>query len=103
MREGRWVHTELETIMLICFSISWYWSIGKMLITGEASGKSAFFVVLVSAGYLFGIGSKIALWQNGGHLPGITWLYGWNLTVTLFDLFLVLRLSYKARGTLAAV
>ncbi|MEM1362256.1 MAG: hypothetical protein AAGF94_11140 [Pseudomonadota bacterium] len=95
------MQTELEIIMLICFSISWYWSIGKMLITGEASGKSAFFVFLVSIGYLCGIGSKFALWHTGGALHGVVWLYVWNLWVTLLDLFLVLRLPNSARDDTA--
>lgn len=87
----------LEGLMLIFFSISWYWSIARMLMTGVAAGKSPSFVALICAGYTFGIFAKLALWKDTGALPPITWLYGWNLVVTLFDLWLVVHLT-RGRG-----
>jgi hypothetical protein len=88
----------LEALMLVCFSISWYWSIAKMLRTRVAAGKSAFFVVLICTGYVFGVASKLIAWQGGGPLSPLVWLYAWNLCVTLADLALVIRFSQPTRG-----
>jgi hypothetical protein len=86
----------LEAMMLVCFSVSWYWSIAKMLRTRVASGKSAFFVTLICTGYVFGLASKLLVWRDGGALSPLMWLYAWNLCVTLFDLALVLHFSRPA-------
>ena len=86
----------LEAAMLLSFSISWYWSIAKMLRTRVAAGKSALFVVLICAGYVAGVGSKGAAWMAGEPLSPLIWLYAWNLCVTLFDLALVMRFSKPA-------
>ena len=83
----------LEAAMLISFSISWYWSIAKMLRTGQAAGKSAAFVALICFGYIVGILSKIVGLESDESPSPLLWLYVWNLTVTLADLWLVLRLS----------
>jgi hypothetical protein len=83
----------LEAAMLICFSISWYWSIAKMLRTRVAAGKSAFFVVLICTGYVAGVVSKAMAWEAGAALSPLIWLYAWNLCVTLADLALVLHFS----------
>ena len=85
----------LEGSMLIAFSVSWYWSIGKMLKVKQAAGKSLFFVVLICCGYSLGIGSKLVLWIQTSDLSPLLWLYVWNLGVTLFDLFLVVHYSRK--------
>ena len=89
-----------EAAMLLCFSISWYWSIARMLRVRAAVGKSAVFVLMICVGYVFGIASKLMAWWSGGGLSPVVWLYGWNLLVTIFDLALVVhfssRLSNKA-------
>ena len=90
----------LEGAMLICFSASWYWSIARMLQVRSAVGKSAFFVVLICTGYVFGLGAKIVAWNVTGELSAVVWLYGWNLMVTLFDLALVLHFT-RARDNRA--
>ena len=87
----------LEVGMLICFSIGWYWSIGRMLKVRAAVGKSPIFVVLVCTGYVCGILSKLALWRETGEISPLIWLYAWNFAVTAFDLLLVLHFSRKAQ------
>lgn len=82
-----------EGIMLFAFSISWYWSIAKMLKVRAAAGKSPLFVVLIVSGYLFGIMSKVIIWQNTGEMSPLLYLYVWNLIVTFTDLLLVLHFS----------
>lgn len=83
----------LEAAMLVCFSLSWYWSILKMLQTKTACGKSLNFVLMVCAGYGFGISAKLVTWSQGGGLDGMIWIYGWNLLVTAFDAALMVRYS----------
>lgn len=87
----------LEALMLTAFSVSWYCSIWKMLSTGQASGKSLGFVVLICLGYLCGIGSKIVGWSDTGMLSSLIFLYVWNLGVTAFDAWLVYTLSRHPR------
>jgi len=89
-------HEVFEATMLLFFSISWYWSIARMLRIRAAVGKSPFFVLLICAGYVFGIASKLALWQASGEFSPLIWLYAWNLAVTAVDLALVLHFSRNA-------
>ncbi|WP_238547737.1 hypothetical protein [Meridianimarinicoccus roseus] len=90
-----------EAAMLISFSVSWYWSIAKMVRTGQAAGKSAFFVVLICCGYIAGVASKLEVWQATGILSPLIWLYLWNLVVTGIDLVLVLVLTRRAQARIA--
>ncbi|MBN2880339.1 MAG: hypothetical protein JXN65_12005 [Clostridia bacterium] len=50
----------LEALMVICFGISWPFSIIKSIRSKTAKGKSLFFMSFVLAGYAFGIVSKLA-------------------------------------------
>lgn len=88
-------HDVLEVAMLTCFSIGWYWSIGRMLRIRAAVGKSPIFVLFVCTGYLCGIGAKAEMWRQTGEFSPVIWLYCWNLAVTSFDLALVLYFSRK--------
>lgn len=87
----------LEGAMLVCFSISWYWSIMKMLQTKQASGKSLNFVLMICTGYLFGIGSKLLAWDQGAEMSLLVWVYAWNFMVTVCDAGLVVRYSARAK------
>ena len=83
----------LEAAMLGAFSISWYCSIWKMLRTRQAAGKSLGFVLLICFGYIFGIASKIAFYHETGIWSELILLYVWNLLVTGFDAYLVVRFT----------
>jgi hypothetical protein len=48
----------LEFLMLCCFGCSWPFSIVKSFRARSAKGKSIAFMLLVEAGYLFGIAHK---------------------------------------------
>jgi len=87
----------LEALMLTAFSVSWYCSIWKMLRTGQASGKSLGFVLLICLGYVAGIASKLVIWSQTGIMPNLIYLYTWNLVVTGIDAWLVLTLSRLPR------
>lgn len=96
-------HEILESLMLLCFSAGWYFSIARMLRVRRASGKSAQFVVLICTGYFLGILAKVASWQASGMLSPVVWVYAWNLLVTGFDLALVLHFSRLERDARPAV
>lgn len=83
----------LEGIMITSFSISWYWSIVKMLKTKKVSGKSFGFAVVICVGYLFGVTSKIAGWIDTGVLSKLIYLYAYNLMIVAYDAYLTLRFS----------
>ena len=49
----------LETMMLVCFGLSWPLSIRKSYISRTAKGKSLFFEVFILIGYAVGIVRKL--------------------------------------------
>ena len=53
----------LETVMILCFGISWPLSIRRMYTSWSTGGKSILFSCFILLGYFAGIGAKI-LTQN---------------------------------------
>ena len=53
-----------EFLMLCCFGFSWPFSIAKSLKSKSAKGKSLGFMLLVEAGYVFGIIHKLLYSRN---------------------------------------
>lgn len=49
----------LETIMLICFGISWPMSVYKNIKARTAKSMSLGFIVMITSGYIAGISAKI--------------------------------------------
>ncbi len=49
----------LETVMLVCFGLSWPISVVKNIRTGTAKGMSLPFILLITFGYIAGISAKI--------------------------------------------
>ena len=86
-----------EALMLLCFSIGWYWSIARMIRVQAAIGKSMSFVMLITAGYALGVSSKLLAWQAGAPLSPLVWLYAWNMLVTATDLALVIYFTRRGR------
>ena len=72
-----------ETIMLLCFGVSWPFNIAKSLHSRTAKGKSLQFEICVVIGYLFGIGAKII-----GHVSGAAPL-NYVFAVYIFNLVMV--------------
>jgi hypothetical protein len=64
-----------------------------MVSSKVAAGKSFNFVLMICIGYIFGIVSKILIWQSSGELSLLIWVYGWNFIVTSFDALLVIHYS----------
>lgn len=71
----------LEAVMLICFGLSWPMNAYKAYRAQTAKGTSWQFLALICAGYLCGIGAKLALG-----------LVNWVLAIYLINLaFLVVN------------
>lgn len=79
--------TICETIMLICFGLSWPFAVAKSLKSKTAKGKSIFFQVAILVGYVAGIMGK-ALADNFTY---VFWLYILNFSLVAFDLVLYFR------------
>lgn len=87
----------LETMMLCCFSLGWYWSIFAMLWTRQPYGKSAGFVLCTVCGYVLGLSAKVLTMWDGAPFSFALVLYSWNLAITLLDLWLFVHLSRRHR------
>ena len=53
-----------EFLMLFCFGFSWPFSIAKSIRSRTTSGKSLMFMLMVEAGYVFGIVHKLLYSRN---------------------------------------
>jgi len=72
-----------ESLMLVCFGISWPVSVYKTYKTKNAEGKSVFFLSLVLLGYVFGIIHKIFY-----SMDFVIFLYIFNGIMVVIDLIL---------------
>lgn len=73
-----------ESVMLICFGISWPISVFKSLTSKSTKGKSWIFTVAIIFGYIAGICGKII----GNQLNYVLILYCINLVFVSIDLVL---------------
>ena len=67
-----------ETLMLVCFGLSWPISIRKSWVSRTAKGKSLFFEIFLLIGYIFGIVRKVLLFAQGtgdGFLFYLSWFF----------------------------
>ncbi len=76
--------TVLESVMLICFGISWPVSVYKSWTSKSTRGKSLVFMIAIIVGYAAGIMGKII----GNQLNYVLALYLVNLTFVCVDLAL---------------
>lgn len=76
--------TVLESVMLICFGLSWPISVYKSIRTRSTQGKSAVFLTAILLGYLAGIASKLIR----GDLSYVLTIYLFNFCVVSTDLVL---------------
>lgn len=67
----------LETLMILCFGLSWPISIRKSWISRTAKGKSLFFEFFIWIGYIFGIIRKFMLWSAATAPLGWLFYLGW--------------------------
>lgn len=81
-----------EGTMLVCFGVSWPFSIWKSWRTKNVSGKSVVFLWLIFLGYLAGMTSKVfrSLAPEATIEP-VTALYAVNAVLVFIDIFLYYR------------
>lgn len=73
-----------ESMMLICFGVSWPISVYKSLTSGSTKGKSVLFTIAIIVGYFAGIAGKIV----GKNINYVLVLYLINLLFVSVDLML---------------
>lgn len=76
--------TVCESIMLICFGLSWPISVAKSLKTRSTQGKSPIFLAAILLGYVAGITGKII----GNNINYVLFFYILNFCVVSFDFIL---------------
>ena len=77
----------LETMMVVCFGISWPLSVVKSYRARTAKGKSLVFLLAIWIGYICGISGKLI----GGNVNYVLIMYFINLFVVSTDLVLYFR------------
>lgn len=84
--------TICETIMVICFGVSWPLAIYKSIKSKSAKGKSPYFTMAIITGYVAIIIGKIVLQEFDGWLNILKFvLYIVNLLMVSTDLCLYYR------------
>ena len=77
----------LETIMILCFGISWPLSIRRMWVSRSTGGKSILFSCFILIGYICGISAKIV--QKNYNLAFIFYII--NTCMVTIDILLWIR------------
>lgn len=88
-----------EVLMLICFGCSWPINVYKSYKSRSTSGKSLTFLLIIVAGYVFGIAGKIM----SGNINYVLIFYLLNLLVVSADIALYFRNKSIEMGRAAAV
>lgn len=76
-----------ETIMLVCFGLSWPLNVIKAYKARTAKGTSLPFLLLIITGYLGGIAAKVV----NGQLNYVLIVYLINLSIVLVNLAIYVR------------
>ena len=97
----------LETLMILCFGLSWPISIRKSWISRTAKGKSLFFEFFLWIGYIFGIARKFMLLAEATAPLGWLFYLGWffyclNFVEITIDMLLYIRNSKLDKAAEAA-
>lgn len=80
-----------EILMLVCFGLSWPFSIAKAVRTKNVDGKSSLFLGIVIAGYISGILHKVFY-----AMDWVVVLYCINLVLVGIDAMLYFRYRKQA-------
>ena len=84
--------------MLVCFGFSWPVAIVKTWRSRRTEGKSLAFLVLILAGYLFGVLAKFfRASASHGDLEWVTALYVVNALFVSVDIVLYLRFRPRSQ------
>ena len=77
----------LETIMLVCFGLSWPINLMKAYKARTAKGSSLFFILLIITGYIAGILAKLV----SGQINYVLIAYVFNLVMVSLNLLVYFR------------
>lgn len=91
-----------ETLMLVCFGLSWPINMMKAYKARTAKGTSLPFLLLIITGYLGGIAAKII----SGNINYVLVVYLINLAIVLLNLAVYFRnvsLDRKSEGNIKLV
>lgn len=77
----------LETVMLLCFGLSWPINLSKAYKAGTAKGTSLPFMLLIIAGYICGICAKLV----GGQINYVLIAYLLNLLIVSLNVAVYFR------------
>lgn len=72
-----------ELTMLVCFGVSWPFSVYKSFKSHSTRGKSLVFLMAIWVGYIAGIAHKLIFSRDV-----VLWVYVFNLTMVSLDLVL---------------
>ena len=81
------MQTVFESVMLICFGLSWPISVYKSITSKSTKGKSGIFIIAILLGYIAGIAGKIV----GNAVNYVLIIYIFNLIVVSIDFLLFLK------------
>ncbi len=76
--------------MLLCFGAAWPFSIHRSLKTGNVSGKSPVFLLIVLAGYVAGIIHKLLY-----NYDPVIFIYIINALMVTIDTVIYFRIQWK--------
>ena len=76
-----------ETIMLMCFGLSWPINVMKAYKARTANATSLLFILLIFTGYIAGIGAKII----SGQINYVFVVYLLNLAIVLLNIVVYFR------------
>ena len=91
--------TVLESIMLICFGVSWPISVYKSATSRSTKGKSVIFTIAIMLGYVAGIAGKII----SGAFHYVLALYILNLAFVSVDFALYFINKRKEQHSLTRI
>lgn len=86
-----------ETVMLVCFGLSWPLNVVKAYKARTAKGTSLPFLLLIITGYVGGIAAKLI----GGQINYVLVVYLINLAIVLVNLLVYIRNVRLDRKTAA--
>ena len=79
----------LETMMMVCFGLSWPVNLMKAYRAGTTKGTSLFFIVLITLGYTAGIAAKLV----SGQINYVLAVYVFNFVMVVGNLLVYFRNS----------
>ena len=86
----------LEATMMVCFSVSWFFSIARSIRSRSTGGKSIYFLWIIFTGYVAGVLHKVL-----NDFNWTVWLYSFNGAMVAVDTVLYyrnLRGERRAKG-----